>query len=193
MSFTSRGFMTIFLISDTHFCHANMLTFTNADGSLVRPGFANVQEMDEHLVECWNRVVKPPDHVYHLGDVTMLRGSDGNCAPAARLLDRLNGHKRIILGNHDHNSAQWYSRWFKKVKGQNMLDGYLMTHYPVHPGSLGRAKANVHGHIHRQHVMAPPDAPTSHKRDERYINVSVEVLNYTPVALEALATLHRHV
>ena len=177
--------MTLFLISDTHFCHANFLTFRDDQGQRIRP-FDSVEEMDEHMVACWNAVVKPADHVYHLGDVTMLRGSNGNCAPAARLLDRLNGHKRLILGNHDHNTVQWYAQWFEKIKGQNMLDGYLMTHYPVHPGSLGRAKANIHGHIHRQHVMLDPV-----HRDERYINVSVEVLNYTPIALDTLKALAR--
>ena len=182
--------MTIFLVSDTHFRHTNILGFKRLDGSLLRPGFSCVEEMDEHMVERWNSVVSPPDHVYHLGDVTMLRGNEANCRPAARLLSRLNGHKRLVMGNHDHCKVQWYSQFFEKIKGQNMLDGYLMTHYPVHPGSLGRARANVHGHIHEKHVMHPADS-LSYTRDPRYINVSVEVINYTPVALETLAGLHQ--
>lgn len=177
--------MTIFVISDTHFCHENIYGFVDAQGHRIRREFANAQEGDEAMIERWNSVVKPSDHVYHLGDVTMLRGSDGNCAPAARILDRLNGHKRLVLGNHDHNTVEWYARWFEKIKGQNMHNGLLMTHYPVHPGSLGRAKANVHGHTHRQHVM------NGWQRVEQYINVSVEVIAYTPVALEDVLTLHR--
>lgn len=183
--------MTLFVISDTHFCHENIYTFVDEAGQRIRREFIDAREADEAMIARWNAIVTPSDHVYHLGDVTMLRGQPQHMEPAARLLRRLNGHKRLVLGNHDHGKAEWYLQFFEKVKGQNMLDGYLMTHYPVHPGSLGRAKANVHGHIHRQHVMSPADAPTSHKRDPRYINVSVEVIHYTPVALEALAGLHQ--
>jgi calcineurin-like phosphoesterase family protein len=172
--------VTIFVISDTHFRHENILTFKDETGAFIRPGFANVEEMDEHMIACWNKVVTPSDHVYHLGDVTMLRGS--GASRIKPLLDRLNGHKRLVMGNHDHMPADWYMQWFEKVKGQNMIDGWLMTHYPVHPASLGRAKANVHGHIHERRVLLSPHHP-----DPRYINVSVEAVNYTPIALEALS------
>ena len=60
----------IWLISDTHFGHENILNFIDSrTGLKVRPGFANVDEMDECMVENWNSVVKKGDKVWHLGDV----------------------------------------------------------------------------------------------------------------------------
>jgi len=83
-----------FIISDTHFSHENILTFNREDGQKVRPGFSSFEEMDEYIVNKWNSVVKPQDKVYHLGDVVMKK----------RYIDvvkRLNGRKRLIMGNHD--------------------------------------------------------------------------------------------
>ena len=60
-----------FVISDTHWQHENILKFTKEDGTLVRPEFFSVQEMDEIMIENWNKEVKNQDDiVYHLGDVT---------------------------------------------------------------------------------------------------------------------------
>ena len=44
----------IWIISDTHFAHANILTFKKKDGTLVRPGFNDVQDMDDYMVKQWN-------------------------------------------------------------------------------------------------------------------------------------------
>lgn len=184
--------MTIWFTSDQHFSHANILTFTRADRRnctdelqcdetckaqhprlKVRPEFSDVTEMDEYMIAKWNSVVKPADHVWHLGDVTMLRG--GAAERVAPILDRLNGQKRLILGNHDYQSVQWYSRWFKKIRASEVKDNMLFTHYPVHPFSLGRFDANVHGHIHNNSTYPKP-----------YFNVSVEVLKYTPISLEQI-------
>ena len=54
--------------------------------------------MNEALVNNWNSVVKPEDHVYHLGDFCF-----GNVEKWNWCLEpgRLNGHIHLILGNHD--------------------------------------------------------------------------------------------
>lgn len=180
-----------FVISDTHFDHANILTFMRRNplcrngGTFACPrpcdkhpnlhvrDFPSVTEMNETMITNWNRVVRPNDHIYHLGDVTMCRGN--NAPNVESLLRRLNGHKRLILGNHDQMTIKWYMQWFEKIKASNVIDGLLFTHYPVHPDSIGKHKANVHGHIHNNVSYPRP-----------YINVSVEAVNYTPVALEDL-------
>lgn len=161
----------IFVVSDTHFHHANMLNFKQNDGTPMRP-FAGVQEMDEHMVDKWNSVVRPQDHVYHLGDVAMGRASIDICG-------RLNGHLRLCLGNHDDHAVAHYLKYFKKIFATRRIDNMILSHIPIHPGSLGRAVANIHGHVH--HGSLPPP----------YINVSVEVIDYTPVSIEDLRKITR--
>lgn len=170
--------MTIWFTSDTHFDHANILTFTRPDGSPLRP-FASVEEMNETIIERWNAVVKPSDHIYHLGDVTMARGKAWTHIDT--ILARLHGHKRICLGNHDQLQSAWYFRQFEKIKAINVLDNIAFTHIPIHPESLGRFKANVHGHLHANRVIT-----SSNHLDSRYLSVCVEQTDYTPVSLDAL-------
>jgi calcineurin-like phosphoesterase family protein len=124
--------------------------------------------MDEHMVDRWNLVVRPQDKVYHLGDVTMSRKPVG-----LEIVKRLNGHKRLVLGNHDVMSCRDYLRYFEEVYASRVLDGMILTHIPIHPESMERFSANVHGHIHA-------NAPFG----EKYINVSMENVDYMPVALE---------
>ena len=160
----------IFLISDTHFGHANILKFLREDGSRVRT-FNSVQEMDEHMVDRWNSVVRPQDKVYHLGDVVM-----GNKQVNLEILKRLNGHKRLVRGNHDDCQTKWYLQYFEEIYATRLLDRMLCSHYPIHTDSIGKSIGNVHGHVHNN-IAALALGP-------RYFNVSVEVINYTPMPLE---------
>lgn len=173
--------MTIWFISDTHFDHANMVyKFKLEDGSPMRP-FSSPEEMNETIIARWNEYVRPSDHIYHLGDVTMHR-QIGQIKHS--VLDRLNGHKRLLLGNHDLDTVQNYALWFEKIMAVRVLEDMIFTHIPVHPQSLGRFRANVHGHTH-QHVYP------AHRREHDnvlipYLNVCVEQTNYRPVSLDEL-------
>lgn len=174
----------MYFSSLTHiFGHSNILTFTNNDGSLLRPGFADVEEMNEHMVEQWNKVVGVNDKVYHLGDVAM--GKRG-----LEFIRRCNGNKVLIKGNHDKEKLSLYAELFKDVRGSHQMDGILMTHIPVHPNSLVRWPVNVHGHLHSNVVTKTEyDLSWSGSKqvpDPRYVCVSVEQINYTPISLEEL-------
>lgn len=155
--------MTLWFISDTHFGHANIITYAQ------RP-FATVEEMDEYMVEQWNKVVRPSDHIYHLGDVAMRQQA------LHAIMPRLSGHKRLIMGNHDIFTTRYYMKYFEKLKASNVFNGMLFTHIPVHERSLGRFAANVHGHTHEQDDFGP-----------RYLNISVERVGYRPISLEEIS------
>ena len=80
------------------------------------------------------------------------------------------------LGNHDIFDHEDYLPYFKRLHGSLKLDTLLLSHIPLHPDSVPRwSVCNVHGHIHAQDI---PDA--------RYYNVSVEMIDYAPIALEDL-------
>ena len=160
--------MTLWLIADTHFGHANVLTFGGRDGGLIRPGFGSVEEMDETMVDRWNAVVRQSDHVYHLGDVAMRREH-------LRTLTRLNGHLRLVRGNHDVFKTRFYLPYFDEIYGSRVLDNCIMTHIPIHPDSMGRFKVNIHGHTHANPSPAGP-----------YVSVCVERTDYRPVTFEEI-------
>src|ERR1041385_2370587 len=148
---------TIYLISDTHFGHSNILNFKLDDGTPMRP-FETVQEMDEYMVYKWNDVVRPQDHVYHLGDVTMNAAGLG-------ILSRLRGHKRLVRGNHDIYKTKMYLQYFDEIYGVRVLDDLILSHMPLHPESVKERWTNVHGHLHN-------NVPANHF-GPKYFNVSV--------------------
>jgi calcineurin-like phosphoesterase family protein len=160
----------IFIISDTHFGHANILRFTDSTtGARVRPHWETVEAMDEHMIDRWNSTVQDSDIVYHLGDVYMRNGTE--------ILPRLKGRKRLILGNHDNGKDQNLLKHFEKIMVWRMFPEFncLLTHVPVHESTLFKVEYNLHGHIHQN---ASPTA--------RHINCCVEVQDYTPKHIEEL-------
>jgi calcineurin-like phosphoesterase family protein len=167
----------IWVTSDTHFGHANIIKFCN------RP-FDNVHEMDATMVEHWNTVVKPQDLVYHLGDVYFPQNV------AIPRLRQLNGTKRLILGNHDRIDSfiSCRPRYFQKIYCWREMPEFdlILSHVPVHDDALqhrgGSYAINVHGHIHDRLIDDP-----------RYVNVCVEHTQYTPVHIEELAKRAREV
>lgn len=152
----------VFLISDTHFGHTNIIKYCG------RP-FATPQEMDEALVENWNATVGKYDKIYHLGDVSMSH-------KALPILERLNGTKILIKGNHDIFALKYYTPYFKDIRGSHELGGAVLTHIPVHESQKTRYLANIHGHTHEKNLPDP-----------WYVNVSVEQTNYTPISFDVVA------
>ena len=165
----------VFIVSDTHFGHANMCKFILEDGSKARP-WDQVRDMDEAMIENWNRVVKPTDKVYHLGDVAISRKS-------LAILDQLHGDKVLIKGNHDIFKLSDYTKYFRDIRSFSLLNGCMFTHAPMHTSCLGRFGCNVHGHIHANIVQRLSETGGM-ERDPNYLNVCVEHTAYAPIALE---------
>lgn len=165
----------IWFISDHHFFHENILKFTGDDGKRIRPEFSSVEEMNWIMAERWNSVVKPQDKVWHLGDVAFKTGERAGELEA--LLQRLNGHKRMLAGNHDNLKSPVLQRHFEKIELWKGFkdEGFTCSHIPLRLESLRDGKVCVHGHIH-QNLM----------KEKGYINVCVEVRNYTPVHMDTL-------
>lgn len=161
----------IWFISDTHFNHANMMKFVREDGSPARP-FSSVEEMNEVMIDRWNAVVKVTDHVWHLGDVAF-----GSREETTKILGRLMGKKRMLLGNHDKIKGDSLIRHFQKVCLWRIFKehDFICTHVPLRRDQFRKVGFNVHGHTHH-HTLKEPE----------YINVCVEHTNYGPVHLDEI-------
>ena len=144
--------MAIFFTSDLHFGHENILTHCN------RP-FDNVTEMNEMLIRNWNRKVGNEDEVYIIGDLAFRSGR-----PVKEYLDRLNGRKHFIIGNHDLwlKNFPSASEYFLSVDHMRVIEMNSMRitlcHYPLFEWSGSRRALQqdkskswlIHGHLHNR-------------------------------------------
>ncbi len=181
--------------SDTHFSHKNILKYEKE----ARP-FENVYVMNEALIDRWNSVVKARDVVYHLGDISLDKRS-------LSLIGKLNGHKRLVMGNHDIHPMAELCNYFEKIYGAFEYKGCILTHIPIHPACMGRYKLNVHGHLHSKNIYKVMDTDgdcfeeilTSCNDEDscgdeyvlaneqkNYFNVSVEQNNLTPINFDVI-------
>lgn len=158
--------------SDTHYGHHNVIRYSN------RP-FNNAEEMDEAMIKGWNSKVSPSDTVYHLGDFFFC-GEDR----AVSILNRLNGKKILIMGNHDKQVKRSERIREKLTKVCDYLELHInkqkivMSHYPMitwnasHYGSW-----MLHGHSH--HSMRYPFVG-------RILDVGVdgEGYNFSPISFQ---------
>lgn len=134
-----------YFTSDTHYGHKNILKFCPT----TRP-FADIDEMNRHLITQWQATVQPYDHVWMLGDIFWI-----DAGKAMNIMDQLPGHKHLIYGNHDQvirNSPALQQKFASihdymelKLEGKNVV----LMHYPLAEWNKGHHGAYMlHGHCH---------------------------------------------
>ncbi len=163
----------VFFISDLHFGHKKITSF---EEGRWRTG-ASWRENMNHLIERWNSVVKDKrDLVWVLGDTAF--SPEGFAA-----LGELNGRKKLVRGNHDNyfTTEEWLEH-FETVESLVRYKKYWLSHAPIHPDEL-RGKGNIHGHVHHNSVRDGEG-----EWDERYINVSCEAVNETPISFQDIVS-----
>jgi len=166
-------------IADLHFGHRWMAEHR---------GFPDVFAHDEHIIKVWNSTVHKHDMTYILGDITM------ESSKYYPLLDRLNGKKIVILGNHDMpGDIPELLKYVDKVGAMVRYKGIWLSHCPVHPMELEhRVSRIIHGHIHENIVkkwITFLGFKLFKKIDKRYTCVSCEHVNYTPKTLVELGII----
>ncbi len=138
--------MATFFTADTHFGHGNIVNYCD------RP-FQNLEEHNRCLIENWNSIVGPKDHVYHLGDFGW-----GPIDELTKLAGKLRGKIHLIAGNHDPNVKRPpLSGRFSFIKDVHYYKGYngdekveiFLSHYP-HRSWLHSFHGSFHlfGHTH---------------------------------------------
>ena len=157
-----------FVCADLHFCHENIIKYEN------RP-WINADAMNWGLINNWNQVVSADDKVFVLGDV-------GFCGreKMSELVHRLNGHKMLIMGNHDRSrSVQWWQDiGFEMVSRYPIIydEHIVLMHEPPTYFNEATPYFYIYGHVH--------GCPDYQDHTDHSACVSIERLNYTPAKLE---------
>ena len=110
----------IWFTSDQHFNHKNIIKYCK------RP-FKSLEEMEDTIINNFNKVVKANDTVWHLGDFTFSR-------TPGLWLEKLNGKEHnLILGNHDHRDIDGLTEIFNSVQEVKLLSvnntRVFLSHY----------------------------------------------------------------
>lgn len=137
--------MTIYFTADTHFDHEGILLHQPAR----LDAFGCLEEMNTHLIDAINAVVKRDDTLWHLGDFCW------RASRAGHFRQRLNVRKLFVCqGNHDsgslrkHVSGMW-DMSCQKFSVRDEIFKIHMCHYPLlswralHHGAL-----HLYGHSH---------------------------------------------
>ncbi len=161
--------MRTFFIADTHFGDADIIRYEN------RP-FADTDDMEEKLIAGWNETVGEDDNVFVLGDFSAYKSVGRN----TELACRLNGHKSLILGNHDIVTEDfWYRCGFEFVSRYPIIyEGFwILSHKPVYV-CRNMPYANIFGHVHGSQLYKD--------YSEQSYCVSVERTDYRPVPFDEI-------
>lgn len=188
----------IFYIADTHFGHQNIILFDN------RP-FFSIEEMERELINNWNSVVSKSDTVVILGDFCWGLEDDW-----FRILDQLNGTKRLVRGNHDLKSmSKTLKSKFQSIKDYDEIKDngkrVLVSHYPMpfYRGDYNADIVHLYGHVHmtvendfmerlREHIKEN-DTRNRGKHQCQFYNVGCMMpwMNFYPRTLEEIISANQ--
>jgi len=174
----------IWLTSDLHFFHKNVLNYCS------RP-YSSVEEMNETLIRNWNEVVSPGGIIFILGDLFFCGKEE-----AIKITKRLNGQKYWIFGNHDAKSRKWKELtslfvWIGDTKTIQVYDpegeyrqrtpnppkkrwnSIRLFHEPIHSwAGIQHDAFHCHGHQHG----------FGQKTTSKILDVGVDAHNYYPIS-----------
>lgn len=175
-----------YFVSDTHFNHSNIIKLGH------RP-FNDVHEMNDALIENWNKKVRKNDEVYFLGDAGLGHGKEFSKLLRKQLF-ALNGRIHFIVGNHDKETLKVAPDRFKSIThikttklfipSQKRSIKCVMCHYPMLEWD-GYYKGGIHlfGHCHGN-----LSSKFWGKLTKRH-DVGVDVNNFAPLSEEEILSI----
>ena len=171
--------METYFIADCHFGHKNIIKYCN------RP-YYSTEEMDEDIINKWNKKVCKNDKIYIIGDLFYYSLNN-----VESVLNRLHGKKTLIRGNHDDFFLKKINgnRFFEEITmyremqlGKNFL---TLCHYPMYSWRNSRRENSylVFGHVHNNKDMFWFDY---YCQNDRTLNAGVDINNFEPVNFDEL-------
>lgn len=155
----------MYLISDLHFWHKNILKYE------PRP-FDTVEEMNDSLLININATVNKKDTLLILGDFAFC-----GAQKIQKLREMIKCQNvELLMGNHDRGRSLtwWEEKGFSRVYQYPIVMGgkYILSHEPL--SEVPKPFYNIHGHTHGKNM------------EGRYYNVSVENINYKPILFDTI-------
>lgn len=148
----------------------NVISYCN------RP-FKDAIEMNREMITRHNDLVRPSDTVYMVGDIAF-----GPIAKVREIIEKLNGHKILVRGNHDHYShaAALRCGFVQSVQTLDIdFDGkrfFLRHKRALNP--VSSFYVHIHGHSH-----------TGPRIAQKCVNVCVDLWDYRPVSIDQVREL----
>lgn len=182
----------VFVTSDNHFFHRFITGFR---------GFNTVEEHNEAMIANWNAAVSPTDMVISFGDFSF-----GNRADTAAVVERLNGEKWVIPGNHDDSKRLEF--WFgadrvlpqlvtiKVINPRDAMNDFMTfeaSHYPLASwNGSDHGRLHLHGHLHtvnghKSHHFCAPYQGAGTRFDIGIDNAIWFGVPYSPIRLPIVA------
>lgn len=177
----------LFFTSDTHWGHFNISKYCH------RP-FNSRSEMDNALIDNWNKVVPQDGIVVHCGDFMLPHKED--IKEYEKILKKLNGNILLCRGNHDRIplSIEPQGKLIAVVdiamvyadKVKIMASHYPMLAYP--------ADYQVFGHIHTlsNGICYGIDGDVNNRMRKTQYDVGVDQNGYKPVSYWQLCDIFRN-
>ena len=175
--------MDIWYTADPHFDHGAIIQYCDRPFPFnpgdIKSVLKAVMSMNDHIIDEYNKLVKPGDEVWILGDFTM-RGFDYKEIVRKKFVRPLNGVKHLIYGNHDRfRPLEYVDMGFASAHSwyhQELLDIHL-CHDPA-TSVVRKDKLWLCGHVHDLFKTA-----------RNVINVGVDVWDFRPVHLDEIIKL----
>lgn len=147
----------VWVWSDQHFFHLNIIKYTKRPFSLDKAGIIKQSEV---MLSRYRSLVQPHDLVLFLGDIAFPKKDDR--PELMRIFSKMTGHKILIKGNHDSASDNfYYELGFAQIYPYLICGDYFLCHYPLqdpptckHEAAALEAFRNssctkiIHGHTH---------------------------------------------
>ena len=154
----------VFFIADMHFGDKSIIDIEGRQ-------FSTVQEMDETIINNWNKTVYKGDTIFILGDLTAY-----DKFKTSEIIKKLNGEKILVMGNHDTQTPQWYREcgFSQVIEYPVVYDNFwMLSHEPLYVNN-NSPYANIFGHVHNN--------PMYKTVSTRSYCVSAERIGYTPIS-----------
>jgi len=169
----------IWITTDTHFGHANMVAYCGRPVDFSERILANL-----HFLQ-------PEDTLIHLGDICI-----GGDAYWHEKLSGIHCRKILVKGNHDNKSNSWYLShgWDFVCNSFTLTISGKKVVFSHQPQCLADNDFNIHGHFHnqlnrlkrREWVVADEEKRNHYNLKTltiNHINISLEGTKYQPVLL----------